>query len=348
MLSKRVKKSTKRDVITVKTPVIRDEEFSNGWYVKYLEAIKDPNYTGIDYDEPSSTSKYSEYNTLKNIFGEPVPKPDNQNINDYLGMIGYGPNRERRDKVSMGIEGWCDEKTMSHHSDICIENNVKRVMQIGFNSGMSAEAYLLTEGVEEVLSLDIATHSYLSYANLLIQSKYPGKHLLIAGDSRETVPTFHSMFPNKQYDFIFIDGDHTFDGAYNDIKNCAKLARQDTILILDDVCPHKGSGIGVYKAMLKCIAEGIISFVSHHKVSRSYTAYRNGYAVCKYGKDRGVPVPYLQIESMIPVTYYTRKIEEATDIKTINRYINIIKEQEIETDEYLVKLIKTKLTKLSN
>lgn len=343
MLTKRVKKSTKRDVITIKAPVIVDEEFSNGWYIKYLEAIKDPNYAGVDYNEPSSTSRYSEYNSLKNIFGESIPAPGNQDINEYLSTIGYGQGRERRDRVGMGIEGWCDEKTMAHHKDLCIENKVKSVMQIGFNSGISAEAYLTTEGVEEVLSLDIATHTYLSYANLLIQSKYPGRHLLIAGDSRETVPTFHSMFPDKKYDYIFIDGDHTFDGAYNDIKNCEGLAKPGTILVLDDVCPHKGSGIGVYKAMLKCIAEGIISFVSHHKVSRYFTNYRNGYAVCRYGKNRGVPVPYLQIESMIPLTYYTRRIEEASDSRTINKYINIIKEEEIETDDYLVKLIKRKL-----
>lgn len=337
-----LKRSNRKDVVKIVKPVYVDDEFTEGWYLKYMEDIKSPDYKGLDFNAPSTKSKYSEYNSLKDIFGDEIPKPENQDINEYLNELGFGPGKSRNDRVSMGIEGWCDDKTMAHHSDICIENDVKSVMQIGFNSGISAEKYLLTEGVEEVLSFDIATHLYLPYANLLLEKKYPGRHLLISGDSKSSVPTFHRMFPNKKYDFIFIDGDHNFEGAYADIINCSKIAHEKTILILDDVCPHKGSGIGVYKAMLKSISEGVISFISHHEVSRAYTSYRNGYAICRYG-GKSNPIPYLQIESMIPTTYYTGKIENATSKRELNGYIREIKDNNIRTDIFLEKAVKKKM-----
>jgi len=36
-------------------------------------------------------------------------------------------------------------------------------------------------------------------------------------------------------DLIFVDGNHSFRWAYNDIKNMRKLAHSKTLLVVDDI-----------------------------------------------------------------------------------------------------------------
>ena len=42
------------------------------------------------------------------------------------------------------------------------------------------------------------------------------------------------LLPAKFYDLIYIDGDHSLDAVYNDIKMSCKLLKEDGVIIVDD------------------------------------------------------------------------------------------------------------------
>jgi len=101
-------------------------------------------------------------------------------------------------------------------------------MEIGFNAGHSAETFLQnTTG--HVTSFDLGEHPYVHVAKEYIDTMYPGRHTLILGDSRETVPQCKDTF-----DLLFIDGGHEYDIAKEDLKNCIPLAKPEAIFIMDD------------------------------------------------------------------------------------------------------------------
>ncbi len=121
-----------------------------------------------------------------------------------------------------------------------LKNLVKQatnILEIGFNGGHSSEIFLANT-LANVTSFDLGEHHYVIDGKRFIDSKYPGRHMLILGDSHKTIPEFKS-FTNKKFDFLFVDGDHSYDGALKDLMDCRDLASPNAVLAFDDVIYKK-------------------------------------------------------------------------------------------------------------
>ena len=121
--------------------------------------------------------------------------------------------------------------------NILQKHNVKRVMEIGFNGGHSAELFLSNNTSIELVSFDIGCHDYVSLGKNFIDKTYPGRHELIIGDSLKTVPKYDKT--KGLFDIIFIDGGHKYPISKGDLMNCKRLSHTNTIVIMDDTMNTK-------------------------------------------------------------------------------------------------------------
>lgn len=169
------------------------------------------------------------------------------NLDKYLKEAGY-----------TGIEGnICGRKTTQPDEFRKIINQnpfIKKICEIGFNAGHSSLVFLETKKDIQMLSFDLGSHPYVFKAKQFIDNTFPGRHKLILGDSRKTVPEYYKNHKTEKFDLIFIDGGHTTDVAFADITNLRKMAHKDTILVLDDTRP----GNSVTKAVLKAEEQKLI------------------------------------------------------------------------------------------
>ena len=145
--------------------------------------------------------------------------------------------------------------------------NPEYILEIGFNAGHSSELFLENSNAY-IYSFDIGAHfhEYLKYGKLFLNNKFPNRHTLVFGNSRETIPRFNNN-NNIKFDIIFIDGGHDYEVAYDDLMNCRNLATEDTIVIMDDIISNDINPpeytIGPKKAWLNLIKNNLLVEIKH-------------------------------------------------------------------------------------
>jgi predicted O-methyltransferase YrrM len=135
--------------------------------------------------------------------------------------------------------------------------NAKRILEIGFNAGHSADNFLKMNKDIQVVSFDLGEHDYGKPAKAYIDATYPGRHTLILGDSTKTIPKYASSAP---FDVIFIDGGHAYEVARDDLENCRRLGHSQTLLLMDDTVRTRpewvrGHNEGPNRAWLECLTK---------------------------------------------------------------------------------------------
>ncbi len=180
-------------------------------------------------------------------------------LQDYLVNAGFNVNE---------IEGYSQQvpKQVERLKMLISGNNIKNVMEIGFNAGHSSEIMLETNKNINLVSFDINIHKYTKVGKEYIDKTYVNRHTLIIGDSMISVPEYIKSNSHKKFDLIFIDGGHDYKVAKADVENCRQLAHKDTIVIVDDVVYTIGSKrawtIGPSNVWKEYVAGNLISEIA--------------------------------------------------------------------------------------
>lgn len=132
-----------------------------------------------------------------------------------------------------------------------------RIAEIGFNVGFSALAFLESSAAASVVSFEVDERRAVLLAKEFLDERYPGRHALVFGDSRDTLPRYADEHPHA-FDLVFVDGGHTHEIAASDIRHACRLARPRGLVVVDDVIPWFPWGAGPFEAWNEAVAAGLL------------------------------------------------------------------------------------------
>jgi len=146
------------------------------------------------------------------------------------------------------FEGSCYNQTDQQELLKYLIKGKESGLEIGFNAGDSA--YLFLQQGVQLTSCDIFRHKYCYDACDFLRDKYNGKFFIIKGDSRIVLPTI-----KDKYDFIYIDGNHSYPVVKQDLKNIVKLCHENTLIIIDDYVVESDNIRGYNEGVIQGVAE---------------------------------------------------------------------------------------------
>lgn len=152
--------------------------------------------------------------------------------------------------VSKNQSRWLVELLQRH-------TEVKEVLEIGFNGGLSCASMLSARSDISVTSFDLGSWPYVYDAAKLIGEMFPGRHSITLGDSTKTLPNV--LY--RQFDLVFLDGGHGTPVPQHDIRNALQVLKPGGLLVMDDYCAAYGI-YGVIEAYDEAVLTGVLVTVS--------------------------------------------------------------------------------------
>ncbi len=134
----------------------------------------------------------------------------------------------------------------------CGKQATTKICEIGFNAGHSTMLMLL--GREKTpldfTVFDIGHHPYTRPCLDYIKTQFPHVNFeYIEGNSIETMPRWIEANQSQLglYDVVHVDGGHSQECIFNDMKNADALAKKGGIVIIDDTnVPYINNYVDVY------------------------------------------------------------------------------------------------------
>jgi predicted O-methyltransferase YrrM len=154
------------------------------------------------------------------------------------------------------IEPWQDRDEILAVLKILEQNPPKNVMEIGTANG--GTLFLLTRMAAddaEILSVDLPGGKfgggYPEWKESIYKSfaKPTQTVNLIRANShdKETLVKVRSYLKNRKVDFMFIDGDHTYEGVKQDFNTYKDFLADNALVMFHDIAPHPNPIYGVDK-----------------------------------------------------------------------------------------------------
>ncbi|MGI8960842.1 MAG: class I SAM-dependent methyltransferase [Bryobacteraceae bacterium] len=120
---------------------------------------------------------------------------------------------------------------------------VRDYLEIGVRRGRSMAMVASQSPKCAIVGFDMWIKDYAGMDNpgeLLVRSElkkvgHQGSVEFIDGDSRLTVPRFFQSSPDRSFDLITVDGDHSTEGARCDLLNVIPRIRIGGVLVFDDI-----------------------------------------------------------------------------------------------------------------
>ena len=105
------------------------------------------------------------------------------------------------------------------------------VLEVGFNSGLSAALFLSASPTTRVTSIDIGLHTYVAPCAQLLQQRFPGRFQLIVGDSADVL---RRLPPEVVAGLFHVDGSHEVAHARQDLDLAHARMLEGGALLMDD------------------------------------------------------------------------------------------------------------------
>lgn len=340
---------------------------------RILESWEDPNYEGIT--EQLAFNKFRETNLdidinkkmIKDIEQVRFLKPSIVKMSEYsrdkTGLMQfYKDHNFMQAPTKEIIKAY---RMMSFPSQYELDrinrylnNETKLIMQVGFGEGLRSINFLENSNANLVIFSDFK-QEYSFYGRHFLEEMYPLRQVVIFGLTKSAIPNFSlDQKAHVKFDIIHYANSRKYYEIYEEILSCSKYTTENTLLILDGVCPHIPAGTGPYVAMNKLIKEGILTFVEHIKLPSGLDdsdgrKYNAGMAVLKF-TNRNNDNPgnkldtkiYKEIEINMPLQELTNFIvdnyenENPVGSESIQLYVDKLIKAGVELDDTIKKYLK--------
>ena len=134
----------------------------------------------------------------------------------------------------------------------------KKCLEIGMGFGISASYILLSGKNVSLISIDSLQRDEGQWNSmglkLLTELEVDERHHLISEESYIAMPMILKTHRKEYFDFIYIDGWHTFDYTLIDFFYADKLLRIGGVIIIDDSL-HEG-----VKKFIKYVASNYLNY----------------------------------------------------------------------------------------
>ena len=127
---------------------------------------------------------------------------------------------------------------------------VTHYCEVGMNGGHSVTAMLLSNPSVTAHVFDMLGLSYSRPVVELLTEQFGDRFVIHPGNSLRTLPALRKNLTSagrdpRICDLMFVDGDHTLDGAYTDLVNMRELAAPGGSLVVDDTMMGPGRALNV-------------------------------------------------------------------------------------------------------
>lgn len=107
---------------------------------------------------------------------------------------------------------------------------------------------------------------------------YEGKYKRIVGDSKKILPQMRDQ-ENLKFDLIFVDGDHTYQGALSDMNDSWPMVRRGGVMMVDDVF-HKNNWDKLSDGSFNFgVAQALWDFIVDKKDTTFFKVYNAGHGI---------------------------------------------------------------------
>lgn len=208
---------------------IKPSHFHTNQTISNLNTIISHNSTTIDNFKPVNISEKTNHieliinKTYKLINNDLLP------LANKFGSVLEGGIFNDHNSNTLSYK---DKNKQMNICDLLLSNKIEMVLEIGFNAGFSTLLMLIANNNVKITCVDICEYKYVVPCYEWISKHFPNRIEFIKGRSEDILPELIKR--NRKYDMIHIDGGHSNLTVFHDIQNSIKLAKENTILIMDD------------------------------------------------------------------------------------------------------------------
>eukprot|EP00322_Chrysochromulina_rotalis_P019453 CAMPEP_0115870768 /NCGR_PEP_ID=MMETSP0287-20121206/22508_1 /TAXON_ID=412157 /ORGANISM="Chrysochromulina rotalis, Strain UIO044" /LENGTH=374 /DNA_ID=CAMNT_0003325523 /DNA_START=107 /DNA_END=1231 /DNA_ORIENTATION=- len=144
--------------------------------------------------------------------------------------------------------GYVRELQLRRMIELVQDPSVSTYCEVGFNGGHSAAAMLLANPKLTVHAFDLLMWKYSNTSSALLRTTFGRRFRMHPGDSADTIPAWFRDHL-RSCDMLFIDGDHTTEGALLDMVHMRDAARPGAYVIADDINSSPGTALEILRAL---------------------------------------------------------------------------------------------------
>ncbi len=184
---------------------------------------------------------------------------------------------------------WCErghfnEDQFVFMNNLVVEKKPKYCLETGFCTGRSALSVLYGNNwTEKFINIDI-NYDYFREGRVMLK-KFQERWKIFKGIESSSRVILTKDFLNYEYpngiDWFTVDGDHTYEGCYNDIEKVIPHMNQGGIIIIDDYKSGPPNGCSLPAVTKAC--DDI--YIKYEKILNRRSWNKNGKGFCIFTID---------------------------------------------------------------